>query len=321
MPTETLSSAEATHTAEYNHRSFDLVFSSFCKQYAQKLKPVIAEKNGKGFLGLPKDASVPQMGQRLNEVMKAIGEPPQVSEEYLNGPSIQEAILLSARYLAWNAVMGGLTNQYVDKLRVIIDEEHRSQHSKHLNHNHLHRLTRERKAAVSTLIAQNHALRNYFDSNLAHTLGNDSPRSMDKLLSKVPFLDSEHRQATVKGISLEIAAKKYLQAMTKMHNGSEVKVAYGDSRQDAMGGDLVLISDKDILFIDLKSSMPKRFSDLSYSTPADYSNGYKWLEDEDNARKVVTWAYEYEPIKPDKFMLNDARLAGSLELIAGTSSV
>lgn len=317
MPTETLDTAETVKKPEYSHKSFELVFSNFCTKYTERIQSLAGNQPGGGFLGLPRNASVQQMGQRLNEVAAAIGEPPELGKEYLEGAELKEAVLLTSRYLAWNAVMGNLTQLYADKLKDFIKREKHNKASNGGSRHNLGRLAHERDAAVSVLLAQNHALRDFFDSGLAHTLGNDSPERMNRLLSNVPNLGEGHRKGLVKGISLEIASKRHISFLSKAHSTREISVAYGSDNEDARGGDIVLMSGEDILFIDLKSNMPEVFSDGDYSTPDDYARGYKWLEDEGNEQKVVVWAYLDEPIYSEKFSLADSRLSQNLDLIVG----
>lgn len=212
--------------------------------------------------------------------------------------------------------MGSVTQRYIDKVKATIDRERHSKSGNGGSRANLGRLYHERTAALAVLLAQNHALRDYFDSGLAETLGNDSPRKMDRLLSHVPNLAAEQRKALVEGLSLEIASKRQLEGLIGTEGMQSSKVAYGSNEQDSRGGDLVMLSGEDILFIDIKSSMPAKFSNGDESTPEDYQKGYKWLDGDEHEHKVVVWAYQPDPVEPEKFRLNDARMAHNLELVA-----
>jgi hypothetical protein len=322
MPVEDLITAETVKDPEYTHKSFELVFSNFCSQYAQRISDFtgnLGEQNDQGFMGLPAQASWRQMGQRLNDIGKAMGQPPSWDDE----PAIntRDAILFSARYLAWNATMGGVTQQYVDKIK---DNIKHGKHAKAQNggsRDNLNRLYYEQKTGLSILLAQNHALRDYFDSGLARQLGNDSPAEMNRLLSNVLYLDSQQREALVRGISLEIASKRCLEDMVKTGQLDEITVAYGNDEEDSRGGDLVLLTGEETFFIDLKSSMPKKFSNGEESTSNDYEKGYKWLSNADKEHKVVVWAYEDNPVSIEEFKLDDERLAQNLQLVAASTKV
>jgi hypothetical protein len=239
----TLERTPAPTETAYSHKSFELVFSNFCKQYDQKLSAsgALTPADGKGgAVGL----------KRLEEVSKIMGDAPQweAPSEYEDAKS---ALILSGRYLAWHTIMGSVTQRYIDKVKDTIAREKHSKAGNGGSRANLGRLYHERAAALSVLLAQNHALRDYFDSGLAQTLGNDSPRKMDRLLSHVPHLTAEHRKMLVGGISLEIASKRQLEKVAATEELGYAKVAYGSNDQDLRGGDLVLVAGEDILFIDI----------------------------------------------------------------------
>lgn len=268
-------------------------------------------------MGLPPKASVQQMGRRLNEVAQVMGDPPGWEDDQQEGASMKDAVLLSARYLAWHATMGGITQLYLDRLNEQIKYE---KHKGSLNggsHQNLGRLYYNRGKGLAILLAQIHALRDYFDSGLANTLGNDSPEMMNQLLKHVPYRSDRRREDLVAGISLEIASKHYLETLLKARDLGGFSVAYGNDEQDSRGGDFVVQAGEEIMFINIKSSMPEKFSDGEHSTPQDYERGYKWLASNDQEHKVVVWAYQNEPVEPGKFRLADARLASNLELVVG----
>lgn len=311
MPTETLETVEAVKTSEYSHKSFELVFANFCQQYKQKIEDVAGPKarlEGR-FLGLSTNASVQKMGQRLAEVTAAIGEPQQLGIE--DEIPLKEALILSARHLAWSTVMAGITARYLEKTDDYISQERRS------GRNNIRRLFNERKAGISLKLAYNHSIRDYFDSSLARALGNDSPQSMYKLMKHSPYMSETEKSALVGGIALEIAAKRRLEERT----GHGLKVNYGTDEEDAVGGDLVVIGPEDIIYIDLKSKMPEKFVGGDVATDLDYDRGYKWLEGADEGRQAVVWAYSREPVSAGSFDLLDERLAANLEAVAVTATL
>lgn len=308
MSTEaTLEKTAAPTEISYTHKSFELVFSNFCKQYEQRLNDSgVLPTNGEGEpLGL----------RRLEEVAKIMGDSPSW-EAQEDDPNIKHAIILSGRYLAWHTIMGSVTQRYIDKVKATITREKHSKSANGGSRANLGKLYHERAAAVSLLLAQNHALRDFFDSGLSETLGNDSPRKMDRLLTHVPHLTVEQRKALVEGISFEIASKRQLESLNGTEELPGTAVAYGSNDQDARGGDLVLQGGEDILFIDIKSSMPQQFSNGEESTPEDYQKGYKWLDGDDREHKAVVWAYQQQPVESDKFSLNDPQMAHNLEMVA-----
>lgn len=322
MPTETITRpAETLKETQYTHKSFELVFSSFCGQYGKNLGSLTAQSsrngNSESFLGLPPKASVQQMGHRLNEAAQIMGDPPGWRDDQQEGATMKEAVLLSARYLAWHATMGGITQMYLDRLNEQIKSERQKNSYNGGSHQNLGRLKYNRGKGLSILLAQNHALRDYFDSRLANTLGNDSPERMSQLLKHVSYGNAGRREDLVGGISLEIASKRYLETLMRTRGLDGIGVAYGSDEQDSRAGDFVVQAGEEMMFIDIKSSMPEKFSDGEPSTPEDYERGYKWLDGNDQEHKVVVWAYQNEPVAPEKFRLTDTRLASNLELIVG----
>lgn len=323
MTTETISTrAETLAEPHYDYKSFELVFSKFCGQYGERLKEFEAPASigdSNSFMGLPPKATLKDMGLRLYEVASAMGQPPKWEDSQDDDVSTKEAILLSARYLAWQATMGSITQQYIDRVKDKIDDE-KARHSDHnIKRQNLDRLFREQEKAVTILLAQNHALRDYFDSGLAKRLGNDSPEKIQRLLDKLPYLDDDRKEGLARGISLEIASKRFVENLLKQQGKEDLTVAFGSDDQDSRGGDLVIYNGEDIFFIDVKSSMPKKFTGGEASTPEDYQRGYKWLDSRDNERKVVVWAYLELPVEPSKFKLADMRLANNLALVANSA--
>jgi len=308
MPIETAQRHETATKPEYTHKSFELVFAKFCDQYQQKIDELSgpkARREGR-FLGLPGNASVQEMGRRLAETSAALGEPAQPDSEADEIP-LKDALILSARHLAWSAVMGGITSNYVDKIDDFIEKEKYS--GRHNNN----RLFNDRKAAVSLVLAHMNGIRDYFDSDLARLLGNDSPKAMSDLIEHAPHDISK----LTSGIALEIAAKRNLEERL----GSTSKVNFGSADEDSVGGDLVVIGPEDIVFIDLKSKMPEKFAGGEAATELDYERGYKWREAHGDARRAVVWAYANEPVSLDSFSLMDDRLAANLEAVASTAAI
>lgn len=312
MPSEAVLERPETHVeSKYTHKSFELVFGNFCKQYSERIEQITghpASENDR-FLGLPTNASWTQMAERLNQARHSMGEPPSWPDE--GEVSEREAVLYSARYLAWFTTTEAITKQYVDRIQ---SEIHRNRHNK--NHVNINRLRSEGKVGLTILLAQHHAIRDYFDSGLAKKLGNDSPQAMDELLSKVSQLRDHERQALVSGISLEIAAKRYLESVKDSHRSA--KVAFGDSGQDALGGDLVVTTGHEVTFIDVKSSMPEAFYNFEPSTELDFERGYKWVDSTNVDRAAVVWAYSSDPVESDSFTLIDARFAHNLAQVANS---
>ncbi|HET7528899.1 MAG TPA: hypothetical protein VFJ84_01570 [Candidatus Saccharimonadales bacterium] len=313
MPTETAARHETAVKPEYSRKSFELVFVKFCEQYQRKIEEITGPKSRREgrFLGLPATASVQEMGRRLAEVTAAVGEPAQLGPEHGDEVPMKDALIYSARHLAWSAVMGGITNQYIERCDEFIQRE------RHSGRHNLQRLINERKAAVVLKLAHNHAIRDYFESGLAEILGNDSPDGMDGLLKHVGSLSDKQREALVSGLSLEIAAKRKLDEIA----GGKYSVAYGSQAQDSIGGDLVISGPEDLIFIDLKSKMPEKFFDGTASTDLDYERGYRWVEGAGEGRQAIVWAYSKEPCSPDSFNLTDGQLAASLEAVAATAAI
>ena len=320
MPTETITGKSETSTeTQYTARSFELVFSKFCSKYENTLIPFTRrgakDDRDNRFMGLPPNASVQQMGKRLNQVGQLMGDSPSWNENQTESVDMREAVLLSARYLAWHTTMGGISSQYVDHLQEYIGSQQRRGTLNTNGHQSMGRLNHDRSVGISILLAQNHALRDYFDSGLAATLGNDSPAKMNQLLRHSPYMSETLRDDRARGISLEIAAKRQLEGLLSTKDSAGCKAAYGSSEQDARGGDLVVLTNNEILFIDLKSSMPAVFSDGTKSTPEDYEIGYKWLNHEATENKVALWAYQTQPVAAEAFKLQDERLAQNLEAV------
>jgi hypothetical protein len=313
MPTEVLNSTETATKPEYSHRSFELVFANFCNQYRQKIEEVAGPKarmDGR-FLGLPGNASVQEMGKRLAEVTAAIGEPAQLGLEYGDEVPLKDAVILTARHLAWSTLMAGVTSRYLEKIDGYIQKE------RYNGRQNVRRLFNEKKAGVVLQTSYKHTIRDYFDSGLARRLGNDSPNEMSQLLEHAPYFSETERSTLVRGTALEIAAKKDLESKSE----GQCKVTYGSSEEDAVGGDLVIIAPEDILFIDLKSKMPEKFAGGEASTDLDYERGYKWLEGVGEGRQAVVWAYSKEPVSGNSFTLTDERLAASLKAVAATTAI
>ncbi len=326
MPTETVAEkSEVSQEFQYTHKSFELVFANFCSQYTNALETLSGGNAKDGtdskFMGLPASASIQQMGHRLNEVAQIMGDAPRWEDDQEEGTSMREALLLSARYLAWHATMGGITQQYIDKLKEHIKSETPKSSLNGGSHQNLGRLSYHRDKGLAILRAQNHALRDYFDSGLANTLGNDSPEKMSQLLNHVPYLKDRHREDIVDGIPLEIASKRYVEQLLKNGGNQDVGVAFGSDEHDSRAGDLVILNADETMFIDVKSSIPEEFSDKSKALAEDYERGYKWLNSKDREHKVVVWAYSNPAVERGRFILADDRFANNLRLVIGAMGV
>lgn len=324
MPSETLIPRQET---QYTQKSFELVFHSFCSQYATKICEATGENtahhvNNGSYLGLPQNATLRQMKDRLDEAIRVVGEPMDWASDTFEASPTKEHVLLSARHLAWYATVGSLTQGYIDRLNGRIEQARADSGRNGSSGHNLDRLFSDRKEQVSLLIAQNSAIREYFESDLARQLGNDSPVAMGALLSKAPFMDDLQRDALVSGISLEIATERYIEHLITTEGDERITLAHGDDSQDSRGGDFVLVCPDEIVYLDIKSTMPKKFTGRDNSTPQDYERGYKWLaDDESGARKVVLWAYLEQPIQRDGFNLVDSRLANNLKLVLDSLSL
>jgi hypothetical protein len=130
---------------------------------------------------------------------------------------------------------------------------------------------------------------------------------------------SENKEGLVRGISLEIAVKRYMEQLAQAGRLSRNTVAYGTDEQDQQGGDLVVIKSGEIDFIDVKRSMPERFADGVRSTSHDFANGFKWLSGRGQEHTVVVWALIAEPVADNSFSLRDLRMAQNLEILASTN--
>lgn len=261
MVNEQLSSqTEQTRESDYTHREFEAVFSNFCDQYTERVAEVSGHQistHETGFFGLSEHVGERELGRRLVEIGRAMGEEPR----WTSTDDVEEkvAIIHEARRLAWNAITGAVNQLYIDRLESSLDKVRKS--GQHNQVHNLARLKHERTASRNRLVAQNHALRNYFDSPLATALGNDSPEGMRRLFNHIPFMGSENKERLVRGISLEIAVKRHMEQLAQAGRLSRNTVAYGTDEQDQKGGDLVVVKPGEVDFIDVKRSMPERFAD------------------------------------------------------------
>jgi hypothetical protein len=170
-------------------------------------------------------------------------------------------------------------------------------------------LEKERRALTTVVVEDNHFVRDFFDSELAAKLKSASPRVMAKILRKATLygVSEEGSQAIAKGLSLEIATRRYLERGL----GDNAIVEYGTGEQDRQGGDIVVARDSGLLYIDLKSSRPAEVSpDEEYTLSRNPKGVYK----------AKVWPATREAVSQDSFRLTDDHLKLALQKVLKSTS-
>lgn len=166
-------------------------------------------------------------------------------------------------------------------------------------------------------LAGNHAYRGFFDSPLAAKLNLASPEHLKKFLrvSSVNSNDGENISALARGLSLEIAAKRFVTHLVRrtsaelIETGQVVGVNYGKPEEDKKGGDIVVVRGNKILYIDLKNSRPTK-----HNNEEDIQNGYS-IESHGDIQKATVWPESLQAVADDSFRLSDPALRERLQAV------
>lgn len=231
----------------------------------------------------------------------------------LAGDISQELVVALADNLAWKGIEHSITKSHLDEVEKALIQL--KDNPRTADADQVFSL-KEAKGVLKTLaIEDKHFYRDFFDSGLAAKLEIDSPVMIRKFLKLTSLTDVDYG-AVERGISLEIAARRYTAGfLAKNDQGSEAIVNYGNPREDAEGGDIVVIKGKKILHIDIKKAPPQ------YLGEDEIEQGYRFYADrEKQIYKAVVWAESREAVADDSFRLTDPRLQNSLEQALGKIS-
>src|SRR2546423_15483799 len=125
------------------------------------------------------------MGRRLNEAAQSMGDPAKWEGNQQDGVELRDALLLSARYLAWHATMGSITMQYIDRLDMHINSERHKNSINGGGHQNLGRLRHERSKGLAGFSAPKKALTGFFFKKFARNFWRKLPAKMKTIFNFV----------------------------------------------------------------------------------------------------------------------------------------
>ena len=213
MPTETLERplAEAsTVDPEVAGRLLGLLVS----KRAQYHKGRILETFDEGKLpSLPTNSTANRLEESDRRYRKVSGllyheEPSQISdlEAGITGPLLTSL----ADNLAWKGIEYSMASSHTTEMRAAIGQMKASHQPD--SRKHAFDLIRAQRAVKAIAIEDGHFYRDFFDSDLASSLGVDSPTNLRRFL-KASFLAEVDPEAIEHGISLEIASRRYIDSL------------------------------------------------------------------------------------------------------------
>ena len=218
--------------------------------------------------------------------------------------------------LAWYGIEHSITADHLGVVQKAVRQLELS--GKH-HSDILQDLKRSEKGYKSIVINDSHIFRTFFDSEVAAQFGLDSPEQINNFLTRSSIIgDSEQISGYERGISLEIAAKRYLSNFArsmKDEGKEEIIVNFGSSQEDAEGGDIIILSDSSLVFIDLKNSLPDGL------TQDEIEQGYKLeFDDKKHQYKAIVWSESRLPVARESFRLTDPSLKQALEQVLKLTS-
>jgi hypothetical protein len=220
-----------------------------------------------------------------------------------------ELVVALADNLAWKGIEDSITTTHLDKIDIAVRQMGSSAEGLELK--------KQQKALKATALEDAHFYRDFFDSQVAEKLNLDSTENITDFLKRSSLGgDIDARIKRARGISLEIAAKR---CVSNLLVGDSEKlntvVSYGNSQEDAEGGDIVVFRGDKILYIDLKNTKPAELS------KDEIENGYRLSVDkEKQIYKAVVWAESWDAVADENFRLTDPSLKSGLQQIVAQIS-
>ena len=225
------------------------------------------------------------------------------------GEITQDQVVALADNLAWKGIEDSITQAHMDEIHKSLAQ---MAAGGWIDRGEVSGLKSRERALRTIVLEDNHFYRDFFDSELAVRLNLDSPLEMRNFFKKTSLTGNGEDSVTRKarGISLEIAANRYLSSLV---SDQEAIVGYGNSEEDREGGDIVVIQGDKIVYIDLKSMRPGHGKGFSED---EIERGYRlYADNAKNIYKAIVWPETEEAVADDAFRLTDPSLQGALQKI------
>jgi len=225
-----------------------------------------------------------------------------------NGEVTRDYLIAIADNLAWKGIENSVITEYLDDGEEVLHQLKRNGKS---SFGSVIELERAERALKTVLIEDNHFYRDFFDSEVAAALGVDSPKYIEKFIRKASLSahSSEIAATVAKGASLEIAARRYLDSLLSK-DGDEVIVGFGSSEEDRDGGDIVVVGDSSIVYIDIKNRKPDGLgSDEAQEGFRLHFDSKKYVY------KAIVWPETRDVVAHDSFRLTDVALKNALQKV------
>ncbi len=231
----------------------------------------------------------------------------------------REFLVALADNLAWRGMDNSVLTQHLDEIEQVLKRahDHRTARQTIGQAVDISGVKERGRVLKSIAIANSHFYRDFFDSGLATDLGLDSPTALRRFLSRSSLFGPQGEVVTslAKGISLEIAVKRYLTGLLSQPGsaaaGEEAIVNFGYVEEDKQGGDIVVIRGDKILYIDLKNSRPD--SEKTF-TEREREKSFS-LRDRGIVQRAIVWPETPTPVSEDSFRINDPALKMALQTL------
>jgi hypothetical protein len=231
-----------------------------------------------------------------------------------DGELSRDYVISLADNLVWRGIEDSITVAHLDEINRVLMQA--STNERLAGSQQIADLKSRRKVLKKVAIQDNHFYRDFFNSEQAAELGLDSPATMNKFLKRVSLTgnNSESVVRVARGVSLEIAAGRYLTGLVESDN-QETTVSFGSSDQDREGGDIVIVRGTKILYVDLKSMRPQEISS------SEVEEGFRLSADrEKGIYKAIVWPETEDPVADDSFRLSDPSLKNTLQKVMSVTS-
>lgn len=295
---------------EFNGKHLEAAFTFRVHQHKQRILEGFGVANQLPALSNGNaDVTISESEERFRKSYDLLRREQPVKVPLFNGELSRDYVISVADNLAWKGIENSITTAHLDEIDKAIMQKGANGQS---GSNGVAELKGRKKDLKPLALEGNHFYRDFFDSEGAKKLGLDSPAVMRKFLKRASLTGngSESIVRIARGVSLEIAASRYVAALLR-HRGDEATVGFGSPEEDREGGDIVLTHGDKILYIDLKNSRPDGVS----SNDA----GPGFLLQEDKVRhiyKATVWPESMDAVADDSFRLTDPALKNALQKVS-----
>jgi hypothetical protein len=250
--------------------------------------------------------------KRFNKAYDLLRREDPTSIPEVESEATPEFLIAIADNLAWKGIERSLVSSHLREIgRVLFQLKVQGK----ANYGFALNLREAQKALKVTAIEDNHFFRDFFDSAGAAELGVDTPQAVARFLGRTSAYGrgDEAAYEAARGISLEIAARRYVEALMK-NGGEEAIVNYGSLEEDDDGGDIVILRESgSITYIDLKNGMPENLEEN------EIREGYSLrIDPEKEIYKAIIWPNTKNAVAHDSFRLTDIALKNSLQKVVAT---